>query len=95
MGEHLLQAYLMGGQQQMLSDFCDGLDIEHDGKGTVNADLPETLDAVKLDKTLNELLENYDPVLVHIYLQCFNAQVPGGWPELTEKLENDERLQLD
>ena len=39
-GEHLLQAYLMAGQQSMLAMFCDGLGIPHDGKGSVVGDLP-------------------------------------------------------
>ncbi|NJM39088.1 MAG: hypothetical protein HC845_15215 [Akkermansiaceae bacterium] len=40
-GEHILQAYLMTGQQSMLSMFCDGLGIPHDGKGSVVGDLPK------------------------------------------------------
>jgi hypothetical protein len=40
-GEHLLQAYLMAGQQSMLAMFCDGMGIPHDGKGSVVGDLPK------------------------------------------------------
>ena len=29
-----------------------------------------------------------------MYLQCFNLQVDGGWPELSDKLANDPRLKL-
>ncbi len=31
-GEQILQAYLMAGQQSMLGMFCDGMGIPHDGK---------------------------------------------------------------
>ena len=92
-GEHLLQAWLMGGQKEMLATFCDIIGIEHED-GTVNGDLPETMDAGKLDNAVEMLLEEHDPILVSIYLQMFNQQRADGWPELTAKLESDERLQL-
>ena len=92
-GDHLLQAWLMGGQQDMLGSFCDVMGIEHEN-GTVNGELPETIDAGKLDNAVELLLEDHDPKLVSVYLQMFNQQVPGGWPELTAKLESDERLKL-
>jgi len=91
---HLLQAWLMGGQQEMLATFCDAIGIEHDGKGTVGGDLPETLDPARLDAAVDQLVESHDPRLVCLYLICFNLQVPGGWPELNAKLEGDERLKL-
>lgn len=93
-GEHLLQAYLMAGQQSMLAMFCDGLGIPHDGKGSVVGDLPKKLDAERLSTTIDKLVDVFDPKLFTLYLHCFNLQTPGGWPELTEKLENDERLKL-
>ncbi|MDX1679732.1 MAG: hypothetical protein R3242_03280 [Akkermansiaceae bacterium] len=92
-GEHLLQAWLMGGQKQMLATFCDIMGIEHE-EGTVNGELPESMEAGKLDNAVEMLLEEHDPQLVAIYLTCFNQQRPDGWPELTAKLENDERLKL-
>jgi len=92
-GEHLLQAWLMGGQKKMLSTFCDIMGIEHED-GTVNGDLPETMEAGKLDNAVEMLLEEHDPALVSIYLQMFNQQRANGWPELTAKLESDERLQI-
>lgn len=93
-GEHLLQAYLMAGQQSMLAMFCDGLGIPHDGKGSVVGDLPKKIDAARLDETVDRLVGLFDPKLLTLYLHCFNMQVPGGWPELTEKLASDERLTL-
>jgi hypothetical protein len=93
-GEHLLQAYLMAGQQSLLAMFCDGMGIPHDGKGSVVGDLPKKLDAARLDATVDRLVELFDPKLLTVYLHCFNMQQAEGWPELTAKLESDERLKL-
>ncbi len=93
-GEHLLQAYLMSGQQSLLAMFCDGMGIPHDGKGSVVGDLPKKLDATRLASTIDRLVDIFDPKIFTVYLHCFNMQVPGGWPELNEKLESDERLTL-
>lgn len=93
-GEQLLQAYLMAGQQSMLAMFCDGLGIPHDGKGSVVGDLPKKLDSERLSATVDRLTGLFDPKLFALYLHCFNMQIPGGWPEMTEKLSSDERLAL-
>ena len=93
-GEHLMQAYLMAGQQSLLAMFCDGMGIAHDGKGSVVGDLPKKLDAERLATTIDRLLPLFDPKLLTLYLHCFNLQVPGGWPELTAKIDADERLVL-
>jgi hypothetical protein len=93
-GEHLLQAYLMAGQQSLLAMFCDGMGIPHDGKGSVVGDLPKKLDGERLNATIDRLAGVFDHKLLALYLHCFNMQVPGGWPELTAKIETDERLKL-
>jgi hypothetical protein len=93
-GEHLLQAYLMSAQQSMLGMFCDGLGIPHNGTGSVVGDLPKKLDPERLNNTVDRLVDIFEPKLFTLYLHCFNLQVPGGWPELTAKLESDERLKL-
>ena len=93
-GEHLLQAYLMAGQQSLLAMFCDGMGIPHDGKGSVVGNLPKKLDTERLNTTIDRLADIFDPKLLTLYLHCFNMQVPGGWPELTAKIESDERLTL-
>ncbi|MFD2255909.1 hypothetical protein ACFSSA_04395 [Luteolibacter algae] len=93
-GEQILQAYLMAGQQSMLGMFCDGMGIEHDGKGSVVGDLPAELDKAKLDETVDKLVDVFDPKIFTLYLHCFNMQVAGGYPTLTEKLASDERLKL-
>ena len=94
-GEHLLQAWLMAGNQMLLAAFCDGMGIAHDGKGSVVGDLPKKLDSERLSATIDRLLEGgFDSKLVTLYLYCFNMQVDGGWPELNTKLAEDERLKL-
>ena len=93
-GEHLMQAYLMAGQQSLLAMFCDGMGIPHDGKGSVIGDLPKKLDPDRLATTTDRLLEIFDPKLLTLYLHCFNLQTPGGWSDLTDKITADERLVL-
>jgi hypothetical protein len=93
-GEHLLQAWFLTAQQPLLAAFCDAMEIPHDGKGSVQGDLPAELDAGKLDVAVDTILADRDPRLVALYLHVFNLQVPGGWPTLTAKLAADERLKL-
>jgi hypothetical protein len=93
-GEHLLQAWFMAGNQPMLAKFCDAMGIQHDGKGSVTGDLPKALDAAKLDTAVDALIESFDPKLVALYLHVFNLQTPGGWDSLTGKLAADSRLAL-
>jgi hypothetical protein len=94
-GEHLLQAWLMAGNQMLLAAFCDGMGIAHDGKGSVVGDLPKKLDPERLNGTIEKLLEGgFDPKLVALYLHCFNMQVEAGWPELNGILADDRRLAL-
>lgn len=93
-GEHMLQAWFLAGNQPLLAAFCDAMGIEHDGKGSVQGDLPAGLDRAKLDAAVDLVVADRDPRLVGLYLHVFNMQVPGGWQSLTEKLASDERLKL-
>lgn len=93
-GEHLFQVYFMKGQQDLLIGFCDGMGIEHDGEGSVEGSLPETLDDEKLKSTIDSLVEAHDPKLVTLYLRVFNLQTQDGWENLANILESDERLIL-
>lgn len=93
-GEHLFQVYFMQGQQALLVAFCDAMGIEHDGKGSVDGALPETLDTDKLKAAIDTLLKSFDPHLVSLYLRIFNLQTNNGWENLTEILATDERLQF-
>lgn len=93
-GEHLFQVWLMQGQQDLLTTFCEGMEIEHDGKGTVTGALPEEIDQAKLTATVETLVGKFDPKLVALYLYVFNLQTPNGWSAVSSVLEADKRLKL-
>ena len=92
-GDHLLQVWLLKAQKDMLIKFVDHLGIEHDEEGAVD-DLPESIDAEKLKSGVDLLLENHPPHLVTLYLEVFQIQRSGGWPEIAALLESDARLRL-
>lgn len=94
MGEHLFQLYFMKGNEELLVTFCDTMGIEHDGKGAVEGELPESLDAGKAKEAVDALLTKFDSRLVTAYLNVFNLQSPGGWDTITAILESDDRLKL-
>ncbi len=93
-GEHLFQVYFMKGHQDLLIAFCDGMGIKHDGEGSVDGALPETLDDEKLKTTIDTLVGSHDPKIVTLYLQVFNLQTATGWNNLSGLLESDDRLKL-
>ncbi len=93
-GEHLFQVYFMKGQQDLLKGFCDGMGIEHDGKGSVEGELPKELDADKAKGAVDAMLAKFDAKLVTAYLYVFNLQTEGGWDSITALLESDDRLKL-
>ncbi|MGI8603229.1 MAG: hypothetical protein ACR2OZ_09540 [Verrucomicrobiales bacterium] len=92
-GEQVLQVWLMKAKAAMLVQFLNALGIAHDGNGAVD-DLPSTLDAAKLKEALDKLLENFPGEDVAVYLNIFQLQQPGGWPEVSEALASDPRLKL-
>ena len=93
-GEHLFQVYFMQGQQSLLVAFCDAMGIEHDGKGSVDAALPEALDTDQLKAAIDILLVDFEPQLVSLYLNIFSLQTESGWENLNEILASDERLKF-
>lgn len=94
MGEHLFQLFFMKGNEELLVTFCDAMGIEHDGKGSVEGELPEKLDADKTKGAVDALLDKFDAKLVTAYLYVFNLQTEGGWDSITAILESDDRLKL-
>jgi hypothetical protein len=93
-GEHLFQVWFMKGKQELLIGFCDGMTIPHDGEGSVEGALPETLDDEKLKTTIDDLLSKHDPKVVTLYLRIFNLQTADGWKNISSTLESDDRLKL-
>ena len=91
---HLLQIWLVGAHSDLLCDFLDALGISHDHDGTVD-DLPPAPSKDALKKAVDGLLEKYEPGIVAIYLNAFQAMdEKGGWHTLEELLAEDERLKL-
>ena len=93
-GEHLFQVWFMKGKQELLIGFCDGMTMPHDGEGSVEGALPETLDDEKLKTTIDDLLSKHDPKVVTLYLRIFNLQTADGWKNISSTLESDDRLKL-
>lgn len=91
-GENLLQIWLMKGRPAMLISFLDTLGVAHDGNGGVEGDVPTTFDPEKVKAGAAALLEKHPAEEVAIYLNLFQLQQPGGWPELQAVIDADPRL---
>ena len=89
---NLLQAWLLKCQIAMLTDYLDALGIKHE-KGMVD-NLPESVTDEKLNAAIEMLLAKYQPEKVAVYLRAFNDMNQAKWPNLTELLDKDARLQL-
>ena len=92
--EHLLQAWFMKGQQELLVTFCDAMEIKHDGTGAVDQELPDELDADKLAEAVNQLFAKFPANLASLYLYVFNIQTHTGWNNLSKVLAEDSRIAL-
>lgn len=91
---HLVQAWLLGANKEMLCDFLDALEIAHDEDGTVE-ELPAAPPKEKIAAAVGKLLEKYPAEAVAIYLHAFrDMDSTVQWPPLNELLKEDGRLQL-
>ena len=90
--DQILQIWLLKAKTDMLTSFLDKLEIEHDGEGSVEGDLPDQLDADKLKEAVEEMIEKHSEEEVKIYLTLFQAQRADGWTELQSLIDADERL---
>ena len=88
----LLRNWLTKSQTGLLTDFLDGLGLEHD-KGVLE-ELPEGVDDAKLAEAINSILEKHPQEYVAVYLNAFNSMNETSWANLDDLLRNDERLQL-
>lgn len=89
----VLQLWLLKAHTSLLTEFLDGLGIEHDGDGAAD-DIPDDLDIEKLKSTVTALLGKHDPELVSIYLHIFQLQRNEGWEELTKIIDSTPSLQF-
>lgn len=94
LASHLIQAWLLGAQKEMLCDFLDGLGIEHGEDGTVEEIPPPPAKEI-IAGAVAKLLEKYPAEAVAVYLHAFRDMDSAvKWPPLDEILAEDERLRL-
>jgi hypothetical protein len=92
MSSLLLRQWLTKTQLPMLVDFLNRLGITH-REGMVDA-FPEKMDDAMLKTAVDEILAKYPAKNAAIYLHCLLAMQLVAWPNLTEMLQQDPRLQL-
>jgi hypothetical protein len=91
---HLIQAWLLGAQKQMLCDFLDALGIAHDADGTVE-ELPAAPPKEKIAAAVAQLLAKYPAEHVAVYLHAFRDMDSAvQWPALDEVLAENPQLKL-
>ena len=85
---HLLEQWLMGDRQAILIDFMDRMKISHDGAGMAEK-LPDTMDEAMVRSAVEAMLKTHPSQEVALYLNVFQEQKEGGWPELSALLDAD------
>jgi hypothetical protein len=94
LASHLLQAWLLAANKQMLCDFLDAMEIKHDDDGTVE-ELPAAPPKEKVAAAVARLLEKYPAEAVAVYLNAFRDMDSAvQWPALDEILLEEPRLKL-
>ena len=94
LASHVLQAWLLGANKQMLCDFLDALEIKHADDGTVD-ELPAELPTEKIAAAVDRLLGKYPAENVAAYLHAFrDMDSTVQWPGLDEILAAEPRLKL-
>jgi len=88
---NILSSWLIETQRPMLCAWLDALGIEHAENGCADT-FPPPPDAALLRKGVELLLQQFDPLIVSVYLRCFNQIDETHWPTLDEMLHNDMRL---
>jgi hypothetical protein len=94
LASHVLQAWLLGANKEMLCDFLDSLDIKHAEDGTVE-ELPADVPKEKIAGAVEKLLGKYSAENVAVYLHAFREMDSAvEWPALNEILAEEPRLRL-
>jgi hypothetical protein len=94
LASHVLQAWLLGANKEMLCDFLDAMEIKHDDDGTVD-ELPPAPPKEKIAKAVSTLLDKYPAESVAVYLHAFrDMDSTVQWPALDEVLSEEPRLKL-
>ena len=94
LASHVLQAWLLGSNKEMLCDFLDALEIKHAEDGTVD-ELPKDVPKEKLAAAVDRLLGKYPAEKVAVYLHAFRDMDSAvQWPALDEIFAAEPRLKL-
>jgi len=94
LASHVLQAWLLGANKEMLCDFLDALEIKHADDGTVD-ELPPEVPKEKIAMAVDRLLGKYRAENVGAYLHAFrDMDNTVQWPALDEVLAEEARLKL-
>jgi hypothetical protein len=94
LASHVLQAWLLGANKEMLCDFLDALEIKHADDGTVD-ELPPEVPKEKIEIAVDRLLGKYGAENVAAYLHAFrDMDNTVQWPALDEVLAEEARLKL-
>ncbi len=94
LASHVLQAWLLGANKEMLCDFLDALEIKHAEDGTVD-ELPPEVSKEKIAAAAERLLGKYPAENVAVYLHAFRDMDSAvQWPALDEILAEEPRLNL-
>jgi hypothetical protein len=90
---NLFSAWLIESQRPLLCAWLDALGIEHGENGCADTFPPEPSSEL-MKQGIDKLLAEFDPLLVSVYLRCFNAIDETHWPALEQILQSDIRLAL-
>lgn len=90
---NLISTWLIEKQRPLLCAWLDALDIAHGENGCADTFPPQPAPDV-LKKGVDLLLKKFDPLVVSVYLRCFNQIDETRWPVLDEILSKESRLQL-
>jgi hypothetical protein len=91
---HVLQAWLLGANKEMLCDFLDAMEIKHADDGTVD-ELPDSAPKERIAAAVQRLLEKYPVEIVAVYLHAFRDMDSAiQWSALDEVLGEEPRLKL-
>ena len=94
LASHIIQAWLLGANKEMLCDFLDALEIAHEPDGTVE-EIPPAPPKEKISAAVDLLLAKYPADAVATYLHAFRDMDSSvQWPPLNEILAERAELQF-
>jgi hypothetical protein len=90
---NLLSGWLISTQTALLCRWLDLLKIPHGENGCADS-FPPAPSEEALKPAVDQLLKEFSPQLVGIYLRCFNSIDEVQWPTLGKVIDEDARLKL-